>query len=38
MIARTIATAIALPRMLLPSLPWGEIGIAAFILSIIVKA
>jgi hypothetical protein len=36
MIARTIATTIALPRMLLPSLPWGEIGIAAIILSIVI--
>jgi hypothetical protein len=36
MIARTITTTIALPRLLLPSLPWGEIGIATIILSIIV--
>jgi hypothetical protein len=35
MIARTISTAIALPRMILPSLPWGEIGIVAIILSIV---
>ena len=35
MIARTISTAIALPRMLLPSLPWGEIGIIGIILSIV---
>ncbi len=35
MIARTLTTAIALPRLLLPSLPWGEIGIVTIILSII---
>ncbi len=36
MIVRALATTIALPRMLLPSLPWGEIGIATFILSIVI--
>jgi hypothetical protein len=36
MIARAISNTIALPRMLLPSLPWGEIGIATVILSIVI--
>lgn len=36
MITRTLSTAIALPRMILPSLPWGEIGIATIILSIVI--
>jgi hypothetical protein len=35
MIARTLSTAIALPRLILPSLPWGEIGIVTIILSIV---
>jgi hypothetical protein len=37
MIARTLTNAIALPRLLLPSLPWGEIGIATIILSMVAR-